>query len=167
MNISLDVQVTARIQDYMSIHTPPKNGVIALWPNTGVEKFKYYVSEKQNGFNNKIHWYRPGFNGLKHVYSVISVIVDLLPGNTKNRQSTRSWTARVRVFHPWAALSTVCCRVLLECTQIQCAIQKLITLPFKRDMWIDRVLAMKSTGWRRCERCLHLYRSFFAKEPYN
>jgi len=37
------------------------------------------------------------------MYSVISVIVDLLPGNTKNRESTRSWTARVRLVHPWAA----------------------------------------------------------------
>ena len=34
----------------------PKNGVIALWPNTRVVKCKYYVSQKQNGFNNKIHW---------------------------------------------------------------------------------------------------------------
>jgi len=45
---------------------------------------------------------RRGFNGLKYVYSVISVIVDLLAGSTKNRQSTRSWTARVRLFHLWA-----------------------------------------------------------------
>ena len=37
--------------------TPPKNGVIALWPNKRVVKCKYYVSQKQNGFNNKIHWY--------------------------------------------------------------------------------------------------------------
>ena len=36
---------------------PPKNGVIALWPNTRVVKCKYYVSQNQNGFNNKIHWY--------------------------------------------------------------------------------------------------------------
>ena len=36
---------------------PPKNGVIALWPNTRVVKCKYYVSQKQNVFNNKIHWY--------------------------------------------------------------------------------------------------------------
>ena len=36
---------------------PPKNGVIALWPNTRVVKCKYCVSQKQNGFNNKIHWY--------------------------------------------------------------------------------------------------------------
>ena len=36
---------------------PPKNGVIALWPNTRVVKCEYYVSQKQNGFNNKIHWY--------------------------------------------------------------------------------------------------------------
>ena len=42
------------------------------------------------------------FNGLKHVYSVISVIVDSLPGDTKNRKSTRSWTARVRLVYPWA-----------------------------------------------------------------
>jgi len=44
-----------------SLSHPPKNGVkngvIALWPNTGVVKFKYYVSQQQNGFNNKIHWY--------------------------------------------------------------------------------------------------------------
>ena len=39
------------------------------------------------------------------MYSVISVIVDSLPGNTKNWESTRSWTARVRLFHPWADLS--------------------------------------------------------------
>jgi len=36
---------------------PLKNGVIALWPNTRVIKCKYYVSQKQIGFNNKIHWY--------------------------------------------------------------------------------------------------------------
>ena len=28
-----------------------------LWPNTRVVKCKYYVSQKQNGFNNKIQWY--------------------------------------------------------------------------------------------------------------
>jgi len=94
---------------------PCKNGVIALWPNMRVVKCQYYVSQKQNGFNNKIHWYsilltfisdsRTGFNGLKYMYSVISVIVDSLPGNNKNRESTRSWTARVRLVHPWAAWS--------------------------------------------------------------
>ena len=36
---------------------PPKNGVITLWPNTRVVKCKYCVSQKQNGFNNKIHGY--------------------------------------------------------------------------------------------------------------
>jgi len=36
---------------------PPKNGVITLWPNTRVLKCKYYVSQKPNGFNNKIHSY--------------------------------------------------------------------------------------------------------------
>jgi len=39
---------------------------------------------------------------LKYDYSVISVIVDLLPGNTKNRESTRSWLIGVQLFHPWA-----------------------------------------------------------------
>jgi len=38
-------------------HEPPKNGEIALGPNTRVVKCKYYVSQKQNGFNNKIQWY--------------------------------------------------------------------------------------------------------------
>jgi len=36
------------------------------------------------------------------MYSVISVIVDSLPGNTKSREWTRSWTARVRLVHSWA-----------------------------------------------------------------
>ena len=68
--------------------------------------------QKQNGFNNKITgtvFYsllclnsRRGFNGLKYMYSVISVIVDSLPGNTK----TRSWTARVRLVHSWSAWRT-------------------------------------------------------------
>ena len=88
----------------VAANDPPKNGVIALWPNTHVVKCKYYVSQKQNGFINKIHWYSilitfmnkftQGFNGLKYMYSVISVIVDSLR-NTKNRESTCSWTARV------------------------------------------------------------------------
>ena len=39
------------------------------------------------------------------MYSVISLIVDSLPGNTKNRESTRSWTARVRLVHSWTARS--------------------------------------------------------------
>ena len=37
---------------------PPKNGVIALWPNTRVVKCEHYDSQKQIGFNNKINWYR-------------------------------------------------------------------------------------------------------------
>jgi len=34
---------------------PPKNRDIALWPNMRVVKNKCYVSQKQNGFNDKIH----------------------------------------------------------------------------------------------------------------
>jgi len=37
------------------------------------------------------------------MYSVISVIVDSLPANTKTRESTHSWLIRVRFLHPWAA----------------------------------------------------------------
>ena len=40
------------------------------------------------------------------MYLVISVIVDSLPGNTKNRESTRLWTARVRLVHPWAGIQS-------------------------------------------------------------
>jgi len=34
--------------------------------------------------------------------------MERLPGNTKNRLFTRSWTARVRLVHPWADLSLTC-----------------------------------------------------------
>ena len=36
---------------------PPKNGEIAPRPNTRVVKCRYYVSQKQNGINYKIHSY--------------------------------------------------------------------------------------------------------------
>jgi len=91
---------------------PPKNGVIALWPNTSVVKCKYYVSQKQMGsiirstrtvLNSLLYLNsRQGFNGLKHLCPVISVKMERLPGNTKNRLFTRSWTARVRLVHSWA-----------------------------------------------------------------
>jgi len=45
---------------------------------------------------------RIGFNGLKYLYSVISVKMDSLPANTENRESTRPWTARVRFLDHWA-----------------------------------------------------------------
>jgi len=93
---------------------PPKNGEIALWLNMRVVKCKYCVSQKQNGFNDKIHWYsilltylnsRQGFNGLNYFYAIISVKIDSLPANPKNRESTRLWTARKRFLNPWADLS--------------------------------------------------------------
>ena len=102
---------------------PPKNGVIALWPNTRVVKCKYYVLQKKicsiirstgTVFYSLLYLNaRQGFNGLKYVYSVISVIVDSLPGNTKNRESTRSWTVRVRLVHPWEA----CVSCMVQYTQ--------------------------------------------------
>jgi len=45
---------------------------------------------------------RRAFCKIKYMYSVISVIVESLPGNTKNQESTRSWTARVQLVHTWA-----------------------------------------------------------------
>jgi len=48
-------------------------------------------------FNSQI-----GFNGLKYLYSVISVIEKRLPGNTTKWTLVRSWTARVRLVHSWA-----------------------------------------------------------------
>jgi len=36
---------------------PPKNGEIAQWPNTRVVKYKNYVLQKQNGFNNPVVQY--------------------------------------------------------------------------------------------------------------
>ena len=48
-------------------------------------------------FNSQI-----GFNGLKYLYSVISVIDKRLPGDTKKWTLVRSWTARVRLAYPWA-----------------------------------------------------------------
>ena len=45
------------IENHRRTWVPPKNGVIALWPNTRGVKCKYYVSQKQNPFNNKFYWY--------------------------------------------------------------------------------------------------------------
>jgi len=52
-------------------YPPSPNGVIALWPNTRVVKTKYYVSQKQNGFNNKIHWY-------SILLTFLSILVEIL-----------------------------------------------------------------------------------------
>jgi len=38
---------------------------------------------------------------LKYLNPVIWVKMERLPGNTKTRLFTRSWTARVRFLHPW------------------------------------------------------------------
>jgi len=49
---------------------------------------------------------RIGFNGLKYLYSVISVIEKRLPGNTTKWTLVSSWTARVRLVHSWADIYT-------------------------------------------------------------
>ena len=94
----------------------PKNGEIPLWPNTRVVKCKYYVYKNKMGsiirssgtvFYSFLYLNsRLGFNKLKYLYSVISVKIDSLPTNTKNRESTRSWTAKMQFLHPWAASVT-------------------------------------------------------------
>ena len=38
---------------YLSLQVPPKDGVIALWPNTRVVKCKYCASQKRNEANDK------------------------------------------------------------------------------------------------------------------
>jgi len=65
---------------------------------------QYYVSQKQDGFNNKIHSFSilltfifkfgQGLYGLKYLCPVISVKIKRLPGNTENWLFTGSWTAR-------------------------------------------------------------------------
>jgi len=101
-----------RKKEQINQSTPPKNGVIALWTNTRVVKVNIMFHENKLGsiirstgtvFYSLLYLNsRQAFNGLKYVYSVISEIVDSLPGNTKNRESTHSWTARVRSGHPCA-----------------------------------------------------------------
>jgi len=113
---------------------PLKNGVIALWPNTRVVKCEYYVSQKQNGFNNKIHWssilltfkfkFAARLWWTKICYSVISVIVDSLPDNTKNQESTCSWMARVRLFHPCAAWNNRRARRRFESKRFKITVQE-------------------------------------------
>jgi len=71
-----EICVRVNIEDmYMQ---PPKNGDIALWPNTRVVKCKYYVSQKRNESNIKVQRYTIysivylrswlGFISLKHIY---------------------------------------------------------------------------------------------------
>jgi len=45
---------------------------------------------------------RQGFGRPECLYPIITVIVDSLPANTKNRKSTSSWTARVWFLASWA-----------------------------------------------------------------
>jgi len=96
-----------------AFHTPPKDGEIALWSATKRWYVVKCVSQKRNQSNNKAEWCNilvnfkyvnsTGVNTrLKYVYSVNSVNMDLLPGNTENRESTRSWLIRVRFLHSWA-----------------------------------------------------------------
>ena len=90
---------------------------------------------------------RRGFNGLKYMYSVISVIVDSLPGNTKNRESTRSWTARVRLVHSRAG---VC--VYTTAREVSRKFKKLSDMVYNMYMIYRKVLDMvydTHMGWLR------------------
>jgi len=74
--------------------------VRGLCPNTRVVKCNYYVSQKQNGFNNKIRWYSIL---LTYIVKYIARF-DGIHGNTKNQELTPSSTDRVRLLHPLADL---------------------------------------------------------------
>jgi len=45
------------VRERQTDREPPKNGEIALWPNTRVVKCKYCVSQKRNEANDKDQWY--------------------------------------------------------------------------------------------------------------
>jgi len=51
---------------------------------------------------------RPLYSRLEHVYSVISVIVDPLPSNTKNRWIDPFVPSAVQFFHSWAVCTYTC-----------------------------------------------------------
>jgi len=57
---------------------------------------------------------------LKYMYSVISVLVDSLPGNTKNRGIDPFVAFGVRFSHSWA--DTVCVTHVLHCVLMQCIV---------------------------------------------
>ena len=87
---------------------------------------------------------RRGFNGLQYMYSVISVIVESLPGNTKNRESTRSWTARVRLVHPWGDCSSVKHQRTHDCRSVNH--QSVVSVM----CCFNHVLFDQSVVWSKC-----------------
>ena len=104
---------------------------------------------------------------LKYIYSLISVKMDSLPGNTKNRESTRSWLIRVRFLHAWAdGLSTrylicpvICGRAAgaqsLSFERIHTDGSNgpgLTTTPFWRRVLATTPCALFHTTWRERER---------------
>ena len=108
---------------------PPKNGDIALWPNTRVVKCKYHVSQKRNESNIKVQRYKNysitylnswlGFISLKNLYSVISKELNLLRASIRIWQSTCFWTARVQFLASWAEQKMCKCK----CTRTYVCIQ--------------------------------------------
>jgi len=52
----LKTQLEVFLKNKCLFDIPPKNGVIALWPNTRVVKCKYCVSQKRNEANKKNQW---------------------------------------------------------------------------------------------------------------
>jgi len=73
-----------------------------------------YVSQKRNESIDKNQWYNILLNfvlyfasTLKNVYSVISVIVDSLPSNTK-KGIDPFVASRVQFFHSWAVYTCTC-----------------------------------------------------------
>jgi len=73
-------------------HLPPKNGVIALLPNTRVVKCKYYVSQKTNGFNDQIHLYSILPTVIFKFTATLSWTKTFVPSNlSKDLKTTRQY----------------------------------------------------------------------------
>jgi len=112
--VSLHVFCARHLNRLYTRPTLPKDGIFPLWSATNRWYVVKCVSQKRNRSHNKCQWYNILvtfiFNStvvnmrLKYDCQVISVIVDSQPGNTKNREFTRSWLIRVRLLHAWAVV---------------------------------------------------------------
>ena len=78
---------------------PPKNGKIALLLTTNGLTCSKHVSQKRNEAIDDCQWYKML---LKYTYSVISVKLDSLPGNSKKWGIDLFVAFAVRLVHSWA-----------------------------------------------------------------
>ena len=82
---------------------------------------------------------RRGYIRLKYLYPVISVKIDLLPANTKNLKSTRSWTARVRFLASLAVIRY--CQPQETLFEFECShFENLVISNLNIDFWYHRIV---------------------------